>query len=219
MNLEESRERTLETSKSPADVLPASLKIQRFYADRIRFPRLLAAAARAGRAQFAALGLSFPSNRQLVQCVLSFQRFRRLEEVVFQVRANAQRLFVAVALIQARAREFTQVLKATKTLQRTLRFVRGVWADPKNYCLTDRSFENVVQETYDRVHAYSLLLEAGFDRTCLRALAGRCRSTEECVCAGDAWVGAARVIQREQRRRRLRGVISLVISGVGNKKQ
>lgn len=121
-----------------------------------------------------------------MQCVLSFQRFRGLGEVRFQVRANAQRLFVAVALIQARARDFSRVLRAVKVLQRELRFVKKVWGDPKNLALKDQSFENVVQETFDRVHAYSLLLEAGFDRGDLRALAGASRSTEECVCVASA---------------------------------
>lgn len=93
---------------------------------------------------------------------------------------------MAVALIQARTREFSRVLRAARVLQRELRFVKKVWGDPKNLALKDQSFENVVQETYDRIHAYSLLLEAGFDREDLRALAGASRSTEECVCVASA---------------------------------
>lgn len=47
---EKSQKQITQNSPSSDDIAVACLKLQRFYADRIRFPRLLAAAARAGRA-------------------------------------------------------------------------------------------------------------------------------------------------------------------------
>ena len=73
--------------------------------------------------------------------------------------------------------------------------------DAKNRALAGRGlgFGELVAETYDRVHAYSLLLEAGFDRASLGLLATSLRSTEECVAAADAWLAAAPRIQRAVR--------------------